>query len=211
MNPAEIASQGTQTILFTDLEGSTDIRVRLGDAVANEVFNEHDRLVRSQIEAGGGKDIKGLGDGFMALFTSANQAIETAVSIQRSIEERNAANPDKPIAVRIGINSGDVTYSEGDAHGTAVHAASRVAAKAQGDQILISQVVFDLAGSLGGIRVVDRGLFKGLPGPLASLRGAVAHQGGHRASHRTRGAGRLGTGLRPIFTAFDITDSGQET
>lgn len=165
MNPAYAASQGTQTILFTDLEGSTDLRVRLGDAVANEVINEHDRLVRTQIEAGGGTDIKGLGDGFMALFTSANQAIETAVSIQRSIEERNTANMDKPISVRIGINSGDVTYSEGDAHGTAVHAASRVAAKAQGDQILISQVVFDLAGSLGGIRVVDRGLFwlKGFP------------------------------------------------
>ncbi len=158
-------SQGTQTILFTDLEGSTDLRVRLGDAAANEVFNEHDRLIRSLIETGGGTDVKGLGDGFMALFTSANNAIETAVSIQRAIAERNTANPDKPISVRIGINSGDVTYAEGDAHGTAVHAASRVAAKAQGDQILISQVVFDLAGSLGGTRVVDRGLFwlKGFP------------------------------------------------
>lgn len=158
-------SQGTQTILFTDLEGSTDLRVRLGDAVANQVFNEHDQLVRSLIEEGGGTDIKGLGDGFMALFASANSAIETAVSIQRAIEERNTTNPEKPISVRIGINSGDVTYSEGDAHGTAVHAASRVAAKAQGDQILISQVVFDLAGSLGGIKVVDRGLFwlKGFP------------------------------------------------
>lgn len=165
VSEAYAASQGTQTILFTDLEESTDLRVRLGDAVANEVFDEHDRLVRSQIEAGGGKDIKGLGDGFMALFTSANNAIDTAVSIQRAIQERNAANPDKPISVRIGINSGDVTYADGDAHGTAVHAASRVAAKAQGDQILISQVVYDLAGSLGGTRVVDRGLFwlKGFP------------------------------------------------
>lgn len=159
------ASQGTQTILFTDLEGSTDLRVRLGDAAANEVFNEHDQLVRSQIEAGGGTDIKGLGDGFMALFTSANRAIETAVSIQRAIEERNASNPAGAISVRIGINSGDVTYAEGDAHGTAVHAASRVAGKAQGDQILISQIVSDLAGSLGAIKVVDRGLFwlKGFP------------------------------------------------
>lgn len=165
MSQPDAAYQGTQTILFTDLEGSTDLRVRLGDAVANEVFNEHDRLVRSQIEVGGGTDVKGLGDGFMALFTSANQAIETAVSIQRAIEERNAAHPDKPISVRIGINSGDVMYSEGDAHGTAVHAASRVAAKAQGDQILISQIVHDLAGSLGAVRVVDRGLFwlKGFP------------------------------------------------
>lgn len=158
-------SQGTQTILFTDLEGSTDIRVRLGDAAANVVFGEHDQLVRSLIEAGGGTDIKGLGDGFMALFTSATRAIETAVSIQRAIEQRNAASPERAISVRIGLNSGDVTQSGGEAHGTAVHAASRIAGKAQGDQILMSQIVSDLAGSLGATRVVDRGLFwlKGFP------------------------------------------------
>ena len=159
------SSQGTQTILFTDLEGSTDLRVRIGDTAANQVFNEHNELVRSQIETAGGTDVKGLGDGFMALFTSANRAIEAAVSIQRAIEERNIANPEQSISVRIGINSGDVTYADGDAHGTAVHAASRIAAKAQGDQILISQIVSDLAGSLPETRVVDRGLFwlKGFP------------------------------------------------
>jgi class 3 adenylate cyclase/tetratricopeptide (TPR) repeat protein len=159
------ASQGTQTILFTDLEASTDLRVRLGDAAANEVISEHDQLVRTLIDAGGGTDIKGLGDGFMALFTSANSAIEAAVSIQRAIEHRNSADPARAIAVRIGLNSGDVTYAEGDVQGTAVHAASRIAAKAQGDQILISQIVSDLAGSLGATRVLDRGLFwlKGFP------------------------------------------------
>jgi class 3 adenylate cyclase len=50
----DASSQGTQTILFTDLEGSTDLRVRLGDSEANKVFNEHDQLVRSKIEAAGG-------------------------------------------------------------------------------------------------------------------------------------------------------------
>lgn len=159
------ASQGTQTILFTDLEGSTDLRVRLGDAEANQVFSEHDQLVRTLIEAGGGTDIKGLGDGFMALFTSASRAIETAVSIQRAIEARNASKPAQAISVRIGLNSGDITQAEGEAHGTAVHAASRVAGKAQGDQILISQIVSDLAGSLGSTKLADRGLFwlKGFP------------------------------------------------
>jgi class 3 adenylate cyclase/tetratricopeptide (TPR) repeat protein len=166
LNEANAAfSQGTQTILFTDLEGSTDLRVRVGDAVANQVIKEHDQLVRAEIEVGGGVDIKSLGDGFMALFGSANRAIETAVSIQRAIVGYNESNPERVISVRIGLNSGDVTQSEGEAHGTAVHAASRVAAKAQGGQILISQVVSDIAGSLGGTRVVDRGLFwlKGFP------------------------------------------------
>jgi len=165
VNHAEfVLTQGTQTILFTDLEGSTDMRVRLGDTRANEVLKHHDDLVRSQLEEAGGTDIKGLGDGFMAMFSSASRAIATAVSIQRAIESHNEAHPESAISVRMGLNSGDVTQSEGEAHGTAVHAASRVAAKAQGGQILISQIVSDLAGS-HDTRVVDRGLFwlKGFP------------------------------------------------
>jgi class 3 adenylate cyclase/tetratricopeptide (TPR) repeat protein len=151
--------QGTQTILFTDLEGSTDMRVRLGDDSANEVFLEHDRLVRAEIEAGDGTIVKGTGDGFMVLFPSASRAIETAVAIQRAIEAYNRANPQRQIAVRMGLNSGDVSHFAGDAHGTAVHAAARIADTAQGDQILISQIVADLAGSHGSIKLVDRGLF----------------------------------------------------
>jgi class 3 adenylate cyclase len=158
-------SQGTFTILFTDLEGSTDLRIRVGDATANEVIHLHDELVRSRLEIAGAVETKSLGDGFMAIFGSANQAIQAAASIQRAIEEHNESNPDMQISVRMGLNSGDVTQSAGDAHGTAVHAASRVADKAQGGQILVSQIVQDLAGTLGDIKIVDRGLFwlKGFP------------------------------------------------
>ena len=157
--------KGTVTILFTDLEGSTDLRLRVGDTVANEVIQAHDDLVRSCLETAGGANLKSLGDGFMALFTSANQAIEAAISIQQAVEQRNQSNSDLPISVRIGLNSGDVTQSLTDAHGTAVHAASRIADKAQGGQILISQLVHDLAGTLNNARLVDRGLFwlKGFP------------------------------------------------
>ncbi|HEX2154600.1 MAG TPA: adenylate/guanylate cyclase domain-containing protein, partial [Acidimicrobiia bacterium] len=157
--PESTTVQGTFTILFTDLEGSTDLRVRVGDVAANEIIRLHDDLVRSRLEIAGAVDIKSLGDGFMALFTSANQAIATAASIQRAIEEHNNANPDQQLSVRMGLNAGDVAQSAGDAHGTAVHAASRVADKAQGGQILVSQIVQDLAGTMGDTRVVDRGLF----------------------------------------------------
>jgi predicted ATPase/class 3 adenylate cyclase len=157
--------QGTFTILFTDLEGSTDLRVRVGDAAANEIINLHDDLVRARLEIAGAVETKSLGDGFMALFNSATQAIQTAVSIQTAIEEHNRANPEMSLSVRMGLNSGDVTQTAGDAQGTAVHAASRIADKAQGGQILVSQVVQDLAGSHGENRIVDRGLFwlKGFP------------------------------------------------
>jgi class 3 adenylate cyclase/tetratricopeptide (TPR) repeat protein len=157
--------QGTFTILFTDLEGSTDLRVRVGDTVANEVINIHDELVQTRLEIAGATETKSLGDGFMALFGSANQAIGAATAIQQAIAEHNVSHPDMALSVRMGINSGDVTQTAGDAHGTAVHAASRIADKAQGGQILVSQVVHDLAGTLGDSRIVDRGLFwlKGFP------------------------------------------------
>jgi class 3 adenylate cyclase/tetratricopeptide (TPR) repeat protein len=160
-----MTTEGTFTILFTDLEGSTDLRVRMGDAIANEIIQLHDDLVRSRLEIAGAVETKSLGDGFMALFTSANQAIQTAVAIQRAIEEHNQAQPDMSLSVRMGLNAGDVTQTAGDAHGTAVHAASRVADKAQGGQILVSQVVQELAGTLPDTRIVDRGLFwlKGFP------------------------------------------------
>lgn len=166
MNETAEAIRGTLTILFTDLEGSTDLRVREGDTVANEVIHTHDELIRAQLElAGGVEATRSLGDGFMGLFTSANQAIHAAVSIQKAIEEHNEAHPGIPISVRMGINSGDVTQLEGDARGTAVNAAARVAAKAHGGQILVSQIVNDLAGTLSDSRIVDRGLFwlKGFP------------------------------------------------
>lgn len=141
------------------------MRVKFGDSIANEVFRAHDDLTHAQLEKAGGLQSKSLGDGFMALFSSANQAIGAAVSIQRAIEEHNASNPEVPIAVRMGLNSGDVTQRDGDVHGTAVHAAARIASKAQGGQILIAQIVNDLAGSLSETRIVDRGLFwlKGFP------------------------------------------------
>jgi class 3 adenylate cyclase/tetratricopeptide (TPR) repeat protein len=158
-------SEGTYTILFTDLEGSTDLRVKVGDARANELINAHDELIRTELAKSGIVETKSLGDGFMALFTSANKAIDTAVAIQKAIDEHNQAHPDLRMSVRMGLNTGDVTHSPGDAHGTAVHAAARIAAKAQGGQILISQVVNDIAGSHTGTKIADRGLFwlKGFP------------------------------------------------
>jgi class 3 adenylate cyclase/DNA-binding CsgD family transcriptional regulator len=158
-------SQGTLTFLFTDLVGSTDLRSRVGDEAADEVFLTHERLTRAQIEQSGAIETKYRGDGFLIVFASARQAIDTAVAIQRSIEEHNQANPDTPIKVRMGLNSGDVMQHSGETYGLAVHAASRIADKAQGGQILVSQIVRDLAGMLPKLRLADRGLFwlKGLP------------------------------------------------
>jgi class 3 adenylate cyclase len=142
------------------------------------------------LEKAGAMELKSLGDGFMALFTSASQAIESAVSIQKAIEEHNRSDPERPVSVRIGLNSGDVTQTVGDAHGTAVHAASRIADKAQGGQILVSQIVHDLAGTLGDARVVERGLFwlKGFPERC----GCSKSCGGTKTATRPAPPGRSG-------------------
>src|SRR3990172_636003 len=80
---------GLQTILFTDIEGSTAITQRLGDAKGREVLREHERITRECLKALGGSEVKTMGDGFMASFGSAARALECAVAIQRAFEARN--------------------------------------------------------------------------------------------------------------------------
>ena len=155
----------TVTVLFTDLEGSTDLRTSIGDDAAHKRFRAHDEILRKEILASGGTEAKGTGDGFMVLFDSARQALSGAISMQRAIEEHNRSDPPNGVKVRMGINTGEVVSEADDVYGVAVNAAARICAKAQGGQILISQVVKDLAGFVPDIRVVDRGMYwlKGFP------------------------------------------------
>ena len=78
-----------RTILFTDVEGSTALTQRLGDAKAREVLREHERIVREALQAHGGAEVKAMGDGFMASFSSATRALECAIAMQRAFAEHN--------------------------------------------------------------------------------------------------------------------------
>lgn len=157
--------QGTLTILFTDVEGSTDLRTRQGDDLAQEILRVHERLLREQFQEHGGREVVFLGDGFMVAFGSARKAISCAIAIQRAFDEYNREHPDRKIHVREGLNAGEVTQESGTLYGAAVNAASRIVSKAKGGQILISQVVKDLAGPVKEFVFVDRGFFslKGFP------------------------------------------------
>jgi len=134
---------GLVTILFTDVEGSTSLTDRLGDAKARDLLREHERLTREALKAHSGSEIKTMGDGFMASFGSPTQALECAISLQQSFAERNES-ADEPIRVRIGLNAGEPIAEDEDLFGTAVNVAARVAAKAQGGEILVSDVVRQL-------------------------------------------------------------------
>ena len=157
--------EGTVTVLFSDVEGSTDLRTREGDDIAQEVMRTHERLLREQLPAYGGREVVFMGDGFMVAFASARKALECAVAIQRAFEQHNQTGPAHPIKVRIGLNSGEVLRESGTLYGTAVNAAARVSAKAHGEQILVSQVTRDLTSGVRDFNFLDRGLFtlKGFP------------------------------------------------
>ncbi|HUR14441.1 MAG TPA: AAA family ATPase [Mycobacteriales bacterium] len=160
--------EGPVTIMFTDLVGSTALRTTLGDREADALFQQHDELLRQEIAEHRGTDQKAaLGDGFLAVFVSTRRALAAAVAIQRALDAFNHGRPGPPLAVRIGLNTGEVTWQAGHLSGEAVHAASRVCAAAKGGQILVSDVTRQLSGTVPDISFLDAGEhdLKGFPQP----------------------------------------------
>ena len=153
-----------RTILFTDVEGSTALTQRLGDARAREVLRTHERIVREALRSHGGSEVKTMGDGFMASFSSATGALECAIAMQRAFAEWNAgvgAQGLAPLQIRIGLNAGEPIAEEAetgreDLFGTAVNLAARIAAKAEGGEVLASDVVRQLVAGKGFL-FADRG------------------------------------------------------
>jgi adenylate cyclase len=135
-----LAKEDIHTILFTDVEGSTALTQRLGDATARDLLRQHERIVRDALKSYGGSEVKTLGDGFMTSFSSATRALECAIAMQRAFAEHNQSAPE-PIRVRVGLNAGEPIAEEDDLYGTAVNLAARIAAKAKGGEILASDVV----------------------------------------------------------------------
>src|SRR5438309_1209565 len=160
--------EGPVTIMFTDIEGSTALRTSLGDAGADRLFREHEGLVREQIEAHRGHDQKAaLGDGFLAVFLSTRRAVACAIGIQRALDSFNLSRSGPPLRVRIGLNTGEVAWQDGQLSGEAVHAAARVCAEASGGQIFVSDVTRQLAGTIADVTFRDTGehQLKGFPQP----------------------------------------------
>jgi len=150
-----LAAGAFRTILFTDMEGSTALTERVGDAKAREVLRAHEVIVREALKSHGGSEVKALGDGFMASFSSATRALECAIVMQRAFAERNES-AGEPIRVRIGLNAGEPIAEAEDLFGTAVNLAARIAAQAAGGEILASDVVRQLVAGKGFL-FADRG------------------------------------------------------
>jgi len=133
------------TVMFTDIEASTGMTRRLGDAGAQAVLRRHNEIIRGALLANSGTEIKHTGDGIMASFGSASSAIGCAIEVQRALGEHNKREPDNRVRVRIGLNAGEPVAEDGDLFGTAVQVAARICARAEPDQILAANVVRELA------------------------------------------------------------------
>jgi adenylate cyclase len=131
---------GNVAILFSDIQGSTELNEKLGDKQWVKLLQRHDAAVRSAIERHDGHVVKTQGDGFMAAFTTPEQAVRCAIAIQQAFEKgrrKGAAT----IQIRIGIHYGDVVHRDNDIFGRNVAQAARVAALAEGREILVSEAV----------------------------------------------------------------------
>ncbi|MCC7364077.1 MAG: PD40 domain-containing protein [Dehalococcoidia bacterium] len=220
----------TTTVVFTDIEGHTAMMQQLGDAAGRDVLRDHERIVREALARHGGREVKSMGDGFMAAFASAQAALACAADLQRSIAAYNATAP-HPLRVRVGVNAGEPIAEESDLFGQSVISASRIAGLAAGGEILVSLVVHELVAGKG-FRFADRGVqeLRGIDrpvrvyaldwaGPEAVLAGVGAAAGGGswlgpRRAFFAAGALTIALGGVVLFTVFggsEATPSSAET
>ena len=135
----------TASIMFTDLQDSTQMLTRLGDEENQTLLASHGKIIREQLDKYGGQEVKTTGDGFMIAFYSARKAVTCAVEIQKEIQAFNLQNPDRQLKVRIGLNLGEVIKEEEDYFGSAVVMAARIMDESTGGQILVSDLLRQVA------------------------------------------------------------------
>ena len=131
---------GTLTFVFTDIEGSTSLLKRLGDAYA-EVLLEHHRLLRESFAAANGREVDTQGDAFFVVFPRAKDAIAGALQAQRSLRD-HTWNDGVEVRVRMGMHTGEPTIAAERYIGLGVHRGARICAAAHGGQILLSQSTY---------------------------------------------------------------------
>jgi class 3 adenylate cyclase len=145
------------TVLFTDIVGSTDHAARLGDRRWRGLLEGHDAVVREQLQRWRGREVKTVGDGFLATFDGPARAVRCAQAIIRAVEPLG-------LEVRAGVHTGECERIGDDVGGIAVHIGARIGALALGGEVLVSSTVRDLvAGS--GLGFAERGAhqLKGVP------------------------------------------------
>jgi class 3 adenylate cyclase len=146
------------TVLFTDIIASTELAARLGDQAWRELLDRHNQVVRGELERWRGKEVKTLGDGFLATFDGPARAVRCARAIIDALAELG-------VQVRAGLHTGECELVDGDVAGIAIHLGARIGALAHAGEVLVSSTVKDLVvGS--ELHFTERGVqaLRGVPG-----------------------------------------------
>ena len=146
------------TVLFTDIVGSTERAASAGDHGWRRLLDRHDEVVRRQLQRFRGREVKTLGDGFLATFDGPARAIECACAIRDGVRPLG-------IEVRAGLHTGECELRPDDVRGLAVNIGARVGALATAGEVLVSSTVKDLVVG-ADLGFEDRGVheLKGVPG-----------------------------------------------
>ena len=156
---------GRVTLFFSDIADSTALNEELGDAEWVRVLGDHDRVVRREIERRDGVVVKTIGDGFMAVFAQAGPAVDAAIGVQQAMAGRRRRGP--RLSVRIGLHTGTAVNTGDDYLGRNVALCARVAARAEGGQVLVSDDTRAAAAGSPAVFVPEGSVeLRGITGPV---------------------------------------------
>ena len=152
------------TVLFTDIVDSTATLQRLGDAMWRDLLLKHNARLRDALNTYRGREVATTGDGFLAVFDSATNAVRCGLAMARAAR-------DIGLPIRVGVHTGEVEFVGGNVRGVAVHTAARVMSLAGPDEIYVSATTSDLLEG-SGVQLEDAGAheLKGLTGPRRVFR-----------------------------------------
>ena len=155
--PSTAGWRGLATVLFTDIVGSTARSAELGDRAWAQVRERHDAIVRTALADAGGREVKTMGDGFLATFDGPARGVECAATIVEAVRALG-------IEIRAGVHTGEVVFEGDDLSGIAVAIGARISALAGPSEVLVSRTVKDLtAGSGLGFEDAGEHELKGVP------------------------------------------------
>jgi class 3 adenylate cyclase len=157
---------GTVTIVFSDIESSTERATAMGDSAWMRVLSAHNEIIRRHTEAWQGVVVKNQGDGFMLTFGGARRALRAMIAVQQELEEAALREPETGVRIRVGVHTGEVIAEDGDIFGKHVMMAARVGGEAVGGEILVSSLVREIASARGDVKFGEPrvALLKGIEG-----------------------------------------------
>jgi class 3 adenylate cyclase len=160
-----------RTFLIADIRGYSRFTEERGDEAAARLAARFASVTREGVGTRGGAIVEVRGDEALAVFGSARQALRAAVDLQVRFEEESRADPDLPLNVGIGVDSGEAVRIDGGFRGAALNVAARLCGLAHAGEVIATDSVVHLAGRLEGIRYLDRGRvhLKGIAKPVHIL------------------------------------------